>query len=108
MSRLLKSQREYFELFTSKTSGQQRQALLDTITRDQLRALVQIVVNFLHQTLPLPPTVLAHLKRHKRILRRIADTSLALKEKRKLLRTREKIVTDFLRAVEPSLKRYLK
>ena len=108
MSYAVKSQRNYFALLTSKTSDKQRQALLDTITKEQLRALVQIVVNFLQQTFTLSSTVLTHLKRHKRLLRNLADTKTTLKDKRKLLRRRAKTVNEFLRAVNPSLKIYLK
>ena len=108
MSRLVKSQRTYFQLLLAETSNKQKQALLDTITADQLRALVQIVVNFLQRVLSVPSSVIANLKRHKRLLRSLADTALAFKEKIKLLRGRAKVVNEFLRAVEPSLKNYLK
>lgn len=107
MSRLLKSQWAYIDLLKSETSHKQRQALLDTITKDQLKSLVQIVVNFL-RVLTVPPTVITQLKRHKRLLRSLADTDLALKAKQNLLRRRAKAIYEFLRAVEPSLKKYLK
>ena len=107
MSRLVKCQWTFFELFLSKTSNKQRQVLLDTITKDQLRAFVQIVLNFLQRTITVSSSVLTTLERHKRLLRRLVDTSLALVDKRKILKGRAKAVYEFLKAVKPSLNIYL-
>jgi len=108
MSRLVQSQWTYFRLFISETSDKQRQALLNTITKNQLRALVQIVVNFLQKTITVPSSVIATLTSHKFLYRRLADTSLSLEIKKKALRRRTKAVQDIIRAVEPSLKTYFK
>lgn len=108
MSRLLKTQQTYFRLFVSKTSDIQRRRLLDTITNDQLKALVQIVKNFLQKTFSVPSSSLATLTRRKRLLRNLADTSLTLKDKKTLLRHKEKAITEFLRAVQSSLEAYLR
>lgn len=103
MSRLLKCQRDYFQLFVSKTSEIQRLRLLDIITNDQLRALVK---NFLQKTLTVPPSLLTALKKSKRLLRSLADTSLTLKDKKEIV-TSQRRVTEFLRTVQPSLKAYV-
>ena len=108
MSRLVKNQSAYFRVFTSTTSNKQRQALLDTITRDQLRAFTQIVVNFLQRTFTVPASSLTSLKSHRRFLRHIGDTTLTFRAKRNLLRRKAVAVTEFLKAVEPALQAYLK
>jgi len=108
MSRLVQSQWTYFRLFISETSDKQRQALLSTITKDQLRALVQIVVNFLQKTFTVPSAVIATLEPHRFLYRRLADTSLSFETKRKALKRRTKAVKDLIRAVEPSLTSYFK
>lgn len=46
MSRLVQRQWTYFQLLISETSEIQKQRLLETIMGDQLRALIQIVLNF--------------------------------------------------------------
>ena len=99
MSRLVKSQWTFFELLTSDITNKQRRALLNNITNNQLTTLVQIVNNFLHKNITVSTSQLSKLERYKRLLRHIADTSISLKNKRSLLKRREKEINEFLRAV---------
>ena len=108
MSHLVRNQWPYFRLFVSDITDIQRQGLLETITKEQLKALVQIVVNFLRGVLTAKPATLSTLEKHKSLFRRLADDQIPIRSKKKLLRKRQEAVTKLLKAVTPSLKAYLR
>ena len=53
MNSLIKNEK-YFILFLLTTNRKQQQALVRSITKSQLKALVQIVYNIIHGFLSLP------------------------------------------------------
>ena len=108
MSRLVKRHWIYFQLILSETSLKQKQNLISIISNDQLRALTQIVDNFLRQTLTLSPAAIDGLRRYRTLFRRLADRRITLKHKRKIVKGRAKAITELLKVVEPALKTYLK
>lgn len=108
MSKLLKTHWPYFQLLITTTSRDQRKRLLETITKGQLRTFVQIVVNFLQKVFTVRTSVIKTLDKHKRFLRTIADTSVSLTDKKKIVRQRGNTVTEFMTAIEPYLKNYVK
>lgn len=108
MSDLVRRQWIYFQLLASKTSEKQHQSLINTITTKQIQALIQIIVNFLQNRFKVSLTTVNTLKRHKHILRHLADVSIPIKYKRQLIRKRKRAVTEFIRHITPFLKSYLK
>ncbi len=107
MSKLVKKHVAFFQLLSTTTSRIQRRILLDTITKEQLRALVEIVVNLLRGVLPITPSRKADLGKHKNLLRTIGDKSVSLRKKRRLLCRRGHVVAILLKAVEPALNNFL-
>ena len=108
MSQLVRKHWCYFQLLASTSSVHQRKHLLDTITNDQLRALQQLVNNFLQRVLPVTPSDLKALKSHKRLIRQIGDKSITFKKKKILLCRRGKVIATFVKSIEPALKSYLR
>jgi hypothetical protein len=91
----------------STPSTLQRNALLDTITQDQLRALTEIAVNILRGVLTVTPSYYTKLKKDKKLIRNIGDTSVSLKRKRELLCRRGRVIVLLLKSVEQTLKTFL-
>ena len=98
----------FFQLFLSETTNNQRRALLKTITNSQLKALIQIVTNYLQGVITVKPAALKAIEKHKRPLRGLADETISLKTKRQTLNKRQKAITEFLKAVIPAIKSYLR
>ena len=63
MSRLVKKHWSYLRLLMNAESKQQRKRLLITITRDQLRALTEVVLNLLQGILSITPAYKNKLKK---------------------------------------------
>jgi hypothetical protein len=81
---------------------------VDTITNDQLRALIQIVVNLLRSILPLTPSKKTQLKKHQKVIRQLGDKAISLKRKKELLCRQSSVIVLLLKSVEPALKSYIK
>ena len=107
MSKLVKKHTSYLRLFSDTTSKLQRQALLDTITDDQLRALSEVTINLLQGILPITAAQKEKLGKYKKLLRLIGDPSVSLKKKKISLRRQAKAVALLLTSVEPALKTFL-
>ena len=108
MSQLVKKHWSYFQLLMNTTSKTQRKHLLDTITNDQLKALVEIVVNFLQLVIPISPGPKKALKRHRNLLRRVGDPTISPRDKKVLLCRQGATIAVFLKSVEPALKTFIK
>ena len=108
MSQLVRKHWSYFQLLMSTTSKMQRKHLLDTITNDQLKALVQIVINFLQRVIPIATGPKTKLRRQRHLIRRIGDRSISLKDKKILLCRQGGTIALFLKSLEPALKSFLK
>ena len=108
MSTLVKKHWCYFQLLMSTTSKLQRRQLVDTITNDQLRALIQIVVNLLQNIIPLTPSKKTHLKKHRKVIRQIGESSISLKKKKELLCKQSSAIALLLKSVEPALRSNMK
>jgi len=108
MSRLVQRQWPFFQLFFSETTDNQRRSLLKTITNSQLKALIEIVTNFLQRVIAVKPAALKAIEKHKSLLRKLADDTVSLKTKRQTLNRRQKAITEFLEATIPTIKSRLK
>jgi hypothetical protein len=107
MSQLLKKHAPFLRILQTTTSRLQLKALLDTITNDQLKVLVQVTVNVLRGSLPLTQSYKVKLKKHKRLIRALGDPSISLKTKKKLLCRQGQAIALLLKSVEPALKTFL-
>ena len=106
MSKLVKKHWSYFKLLMSTTKGQ-RKVLVDTITSEQLRALVQIVVNLLEYVLPIKPSMKPQLKKHRNIIRQIGNKTISTNKKEQLLCRQSGLIVILLKSIEPALKSYI-
>ena len=106
MSKLVKYNSPFFRLLLTTSSKLQRKALIDTITKDQLRALTEITINLLQGILSLSPVHKSKLRKHRKLIRLIGDKSISLKTKKKSLCRQTHVVTLLLQSVEPSLKTF--
>ena len=108
MSRVVQKHWCYFQLLITTTSVTQKKHLINIISSEQLKALVQIANNSLQHVLTVKPSKLVLLKKHKRFIRFLGDKSIGLKQKKTLLCRQGKALTLFLKSIEPSLKSYVK
>ncbi len=70
-----------------KANPKLRKAILQNIDNDALRCLSDCAHNILNGNLPVTPTQLKQLKRHKSTIRNLASKKVALKKKRELIQS---------------------
>lgn len=107
MSKLVKKQAPFFRLLVSTSSKLQRKALIDTITKEQLRALTEITINVLQGVISLTSVYKDKLKKYKTLVTLIGDTSVSAKRKKTALRKNAHAVILLLKSAEPGLKKAL-
>lgn len=100
---LLKEQRHFLVLFT-QSKPSQRKALLQTITKDQLRALSQIAHNIIKLRIKLSSAEKSQLKRERRLLYILGDRSLGYERKSEAIVSKQRFVYILLKIVLPYLK----
>lgn len=88
-------------------SQAQRKALLDTITNEQLKALVEVTHNLLQGNIPLTEAQKRKLRKHKTFLKILGDPKVSNSIKRDALCRKGAVVTAVLRAAAPQLKQFL-
>ena len=84
MNDLKRQEGDFLRLLLS-SSVKQRQAMIKTIEKSQLRAIVEIVYNVLMGNRELSHADKTSLKKHKTIIRRFVSQSLSNKERKRLL-----------------------
>jgi hypothetical protein len=107
MSALVKRQSSYLQLFRDTKSKTQRKALLDSVTKEQLQALIEITHNLLKGVLPLTLNHKKKLTPHRKFLRMLGDPKVNLKTKKVALCHRGNVIALLLSAVWPTLKTVL-
>ena len=107
MSKLIKKQTSFLRLFIETSSNQQRKALLNTVTDDQLKALTEITYNLLQDSIPVTAAQKKKLRTYKRLLVLLGDPKTSPKKKKRALCRQTKGITLLLRTVEPTLKTFL-
>ena len=85
MSNCLKNNLSFLKLLRETESEDQRQALLETATPSQIRALTEICHNILYRHCKLDQVSRKKLCKNKRLLRKVANPSKTFKSKRKYL-----------------------
>lgn len=84
MNSLIKNEK-YFILFLLTTNRKQQKALLRTITKSQLQALVQIVYNIIHGFRSLPENDKKKLQRFRSVIRKFVSKRLSISKRTALL-----------------------
>ena len=85
MSNCLKNNVPFLRLLSETESEDQRQALLETATPSQIRALTEICYHTLHRHCKLDQASRKKLRENRKLLRKVASTSKTFKSKRKYL-----------------------
>ena len=101
MSELVKKHKHYIYLLSETSSSHQRKALVDTITKEQFRALSQVIVNALHLNIPLEKSVVSKLKSHRKTFVLLSDRKVGV---RKRFKSHYNIVIYMLKAAVPTLR----
>jgi hypothetical protein len=107
MSGLVKRQSFYFHLLKDTKSKIQRKVLLDSITKEQLQALIEITHNLLQGVIPMTSSHKKKLSPHRKFLRMLGDPKGSLQNKRVKLCHRSSVIVLLLNAVWPTLKTVL-
>jgi hypothetical protein len=103
----MKRQIWYLHLLMTSTSSAQRKALLDTITREQLKALTEVTHNLLQGNIPIAEAHKRRLRKHKSFLRILGDIKVPVSQKRDALCRKGTVVASVLKAAAPQLKLFL-
>ena len=84
MSRVVKNNRGFFQLL-AECSSEQRQFLLMTATPQQMHALVQVILNVLHENLPFSEEERRKLIQNKEAILNLALPDIPYKTKKQTL-----------------------
>jgi hypothetical protein len=107
MSNLIKNQGLFLRLLLETKSKIQRKALLDTIDKQQLQALVEIAHNLLQGVIHVTAHNKKKLVAHKKFIRLLGDPKIGLTVKKEALCHKGPAVVLLLRSVWPTLKTFL-
>ena len=83
MNRLLQKEGYFLAFILNARNKKQRKRLLEAITKQQLRALVETIYNVLHGFAA--PECTRSLNKHKKVLRTLLGKTLSRKERVRLL-----------------------
>ena len=90
-----------FLRFLIEASPQQAKVLLRLITPRQLTGLSETCFNLTHADVD--PTIINDLKKHRGLIRQLADKKISAKHRAKLAAKHYKKITDILQIAEPVL-----
>lgn len=102
MNQSIKKEVDFLSLLLN-TSDKQRKALLHTIQKSQLRAIVQIVYNLLGGYHPLPEKDKKRLATRKTVIRQFVSRGISLKKRKELLFKYYKYILPFIKAIRGEL-----
>ena len=78
----LRRQRPFLESILNESNRFKRQELLEHANADQINAISEMTLNLLKKRIPIQPSTLAKLKRHKDVLRELVKRKNSLKRRR--------------------------
>ena len=90
----------YFIGLLLRTNKRQRRALLQTITKNQLRVLIEIAYNVLHGYGHIAEKDMLYLKRYQSIIRRLVAKGLSARKRKNLLMKYVSIISKLLKGIE--------
>jgi len=103
MSKTVKKNVPFLQLL-KETSSKQRNILLDHLTPEQLKTILELVTNLLRPEFPLSKHFEDKLKRHKSFLRQLGHPGISNRQKRELINKRGAIIVLIVQATLPFLK----
>ena len=80
-----KKENEFLRFAGKCRSGKQRKEVFKTASRDQILALCECSHNALYGRLPLSPAEKEKLKKHKALVRHLADSNISWRKKKDTL-----------------------
>ena len=78
----LRRQRPFLESILNESNRFKRQELLEHANADQINAISEMTLNLLKKRVPVQPSTLDKLKRHKDVLRELTKRKNSLKTRR--------------------------
>ena len=93
----------FLQLLGKTNSKLQRKALLDTITRDQLKAIIEITYNVIELSVPVPKSERKKLVKNIGILKEIGNKSSTQKKVLVLVKQNPTLIVLLVKTVLPTL-----
>ena len=98
MSALVRGNLSFIRLLMSTTAKQQK-ALIDTITRDQVKSIIEITYNIINLRIPIAQADRKKLIRHISLLKDIGLKKQSIKKKTDLIKSKKGVIISMLKAV---------
>ena len=98
MSALVRRNLPFIRLLIS-TNTKQQKALFNTITREQVKSIIEITYNIINLGIRVSPADRTKLIRHVTLLKDIGIKKQSIKKKTVLIKSKGKIIISMLKAV---------
>ena len=98
MSALVRRNLSFIRLLIS-TNTKQQKALFNTITREQVKSIIEITYNIINLGIRVSPADRTKLIRHVTLLKDIGIKKQSIKKKTVLIKSKGKIIISMLKAV---------
>ena len=102
MNSLIKKEGDFLRLFLS-TSPQQRKALINTIGRSQMSAVVQCIYNVLVGNSELAPQITKKVSKYKNNIRKFVSREITFNQRKRLLLKLSQEILILLKCVKSEL-----
>ena len=103
MSALVKRNVNFIRLLADKITKAQLKAIINTISRDQLKALIEITYNIVHLNIPISKANKEKLLRRSRILKSLVDRTKSQRKVLKIVKANHTTVAIIAQAALPAL-----
>ena len=75
----------FLKSLLNEANRNRRQELLQHANSDQINTMSEMIMNLLKNNIPIPPPLMARLKRHKKVLREVGKRKNSIKRRRQHL-----------------------
>ena len=103
MSKIIKDNFSYLKLLVETKSRIQKEALINTITRDQIKCVIEITYNIVHLNIPLTASDRRKLVRHVSVLKDIINRKKSFKKVGEIIRRHQSVVLLVTKTALPTL-----
>ena len=107
MSKLIKDNFPFIQLLLETKSKAQREALFQTITREQVKSVIEITYNIINLNVPLSKNERRKLVRHIDLFKAITNKKKSLKSRTVLIRSNQANTLMVIKAAFPSLQKII-
>ena len=101
MSKILRKVKHFLTLLLT-TSDEQKRALLESVTDEQIHAITEIIHNLLH-VVDITPEARKDLKKRMHVLSKLSKKKASVRSKRNLLFTHARLVLKTLKLIQGPL-----